>query len=420
MQASSLLSTKGISLDSRTLGYAALSVTLAFSGFVYVEPSPFDLGIIALAGLYLLGGLVIPVTIVPMIVMLSGFILGGYIAAPFTEFFRDTIHHMNITTYLSVAAIFIACIVSRESDRAFRAIFNGYMVAAVVAAIAGIIGYLAINDATFELFTKYGRARGTFKDPNVFAPFLIAPALFCLYRMFTSPALKTIPYLSVFACLSLAILLSLSRGAIGHLLASSLLMIIILLIVAPSPRFRGRLILWSVIIAITAPLAIAVALNIEGLSDAFANRFQLIQPYDSGGFGRFDGHHLALDYVLSAPLGIGFRAFATVWGADVHNVYLNVFLVSGWLGGFSYLALVITTCFRALQIAFIRGPMQYAGVILAATFLPLALLGMIIDTDHWRHFFVLLGLIWGISVSSGQTEPSQPIRAQEPSGPTSG
>ena len=379
-------------------------VTLAFSGFVYVEPSPFDLGIVALAALYLLGGLVIPVSIVPMIVLLAGFVLGGYITAPFTEFFRETIAHMNITTYLSVAAIFLACVVSREPERAFKIIFSGYMVAAVVAAIAGIVGYFALTEGLFELFTKYGRARGTFKDPNVFAPFLIAPALLCLYRMFTSPALKTIPYLTAFVCLILGILFSLSRGALGHLILSSLLMVVILLIVAPNPRFRGRLILWSVITGIAATLAIAVALNMEGVATAFENRFRLIQPYDAGGFGRFDGQILALDYVLSAPLGIGYMAFSTIWGADVHNVYLNVFLGSGWIGGFSYLALVITTGFRVLQIAFVRGPMQYAGIILAATFLPLALLGMIIDTDHWRHFFILTALIWGIGVQPKDAE----------------
>ena len=26
--------------------------------------------------------------------------------------------------------------------------------------------------------------------------------------------------------------------------------------------------------------------------------------------------------------------------------------------------------------------------------------GLIVDTDHWRHFFLLLGLIWGLSVAT--------------------
>ncbi len=26
--------------------------------------------------------------------------------------------------------------------------------------------------------------------------------------------------------------------------------------------------------------------------------------------------------------------------------------------------------------------------------------GMIVDTDHWRHFFLLLGLIWGLDAAT--------------------
>jgi hypothetical protein len=26
--------------------------------------------------------------------------------------------------------------------------------------------------------------------------------------------------------------------------------------------------------------------------------------------------------------------------------------------------------------------------------------GFVIDTDHWRHFFLLLGMIWGLSIAT--------------------
>jgi hypothetical protein len=26
--------------------------------------------------------------------------------------------------------------------------------------------------------------------------------------------------------------------------------------------------------------------------------------------------------------------------------------------------------------------------------------GFVIDTDHWRHFFLLLGLIWGLAAAT--------------------
>ncbi|MGA8820001.1 MAG: O-antigen ligase domain-containing protein, partial [Xanthobacteraceae bacterium] len=26
--------------------------------------------------------------------------------------------------------------------------------------------------------------------------------------------------------------------------------------------------------------------------------------------------------------------------------------------------------------------------------------GFVVDTDHWRHFFLLLGLVWGLTVAT--------------------
>jgi len=32
-----------------------------------------------------------------------------------------------------------------------------------------------------------------------------------------------------------------------------------------------------------------------------------------------------------------------------------------------------------------------------ASFAGLAFEGLVIDTDHWRHFFIIAGIIWGIA-----------------------
>ncbi len=43
-----------------------------------------------------------------------------------------------------------------------------------------------------------------------------------------------------------------------------------------------------------------------------------------------------------------------------------------------------------------------------ATFTVLSLQGIIIDTDHWRHFFLLLGLIWGFIAAISKWSSSSP------------
>jgi len=34
--------------------------------------------------------------------------------------------------------------------------------------------------------------------------------------------------------------------------------------------------------------------------------------------------------------------------------------------------------------------------------------GFVIDTDHWRHFFLLLGIIWGLAAATFR-EARQPV-----------
>ena len=49
-------------------------------------------------------------------------------------------------------------------------------IAALVAGVAALVGYFGLVPGTYDLFTEFGRARGTFKDPNVLGAFLV-PAL---------------------------------------------------------------------------------------------------------------------------------------------------------------------------------------------------------------------------------------------------
>jgi len=49
-----------------------------------------------------------------------------------------------------------------------------------------------------------------------------------------------------------------------------------------------------------------------------------------------------------------------------------------------------------LRHAFVRTATQPVFLVVYACFLAHALEGFIIDLDHWRHFYLLLALIWGL------------------------
>jgi hypothetical protein len=132
----------------------------------------------------------------------------------------------------------------------------------------------------------------------------------------------------------------------------------------------------------------------------FLERAKAIQPYDVGTGGRFGLQQLALTAILENPNGMGPFAFSNMFGGQQHNVYMQGFLVYGWLGGAVYLTIIGVTLLLGLSNVRVPTPWQPYLVAAYATFVGEVGEGIIVDTDHWRHFFLLLGLIWGLSVAN--------------------
>ena len=145
----------------------------------------------------------------------------------------------------------------------------------------------------------------------------------------------------------------------------------------------------------------------------FQERAQLIQSYDVGQGGRFLLQELALGAVLNFPNGMGPFEFARVHGLQQHNVYLQAFLVYGWIGGMAYLLLLLSTIWVAFRTVFVRTPWQPYLITALAAFVGEVLEGFVIDTDHWRHFFLLLGMIWGLAAATlRETQRGQPLHIE--------
>jgi hypothetical protein len=144
-----------------------------------------------------------------------------------------------------------------------------------------------------------------------------------------------------------------------------------------------------------------IAMNSSGsVHDMFVERAKAIQPYDTGPGGRFTLQRIALGVIFDHPNGLGPFEFARIYGLQQHNVYLEGFLVYGWIGGTAYLALVVITLAVGLRGALIPAPWQPYLAAACGVFVGEMVEGMIVDTDHWRHFFLIVGMIWGLSATS--------------------
>jgi hypothetical protein len=162
---------------------------------------------------------------------------------------------------------------------------------------------------------------------------------------------------------------------------------------------RRRILLWAAIVMIIAVIAILLLLSNDDIRDVFFTRATVTQDYDEGPTGRFGNQLRAIPMLLERPNGFGPLRFRLIFDLDTHNAYVNAFASNGWLGGFAFIALVLTTCYVGFRGSFKSSPyLREMQLIWSATFVFL-LQAFQIDIDHWRMFFVVLGAVWGIEAA---------------------
>lgn len=386
-------------------GSVALAILL--SGFVLHEPAPYDIYMVALVGIWALFGLKLSRAAAPMTGLLVLFNIGGLIAMTQMAELADTPLYLAVSVFLAFTAIFYAS-VAETRPGLLRIIFNAYVVAAVATSLLGIAGYFNLFPGA-EMFTRYGRASGVFQDPNVFGPFLVLPAIWLLHGLMTgSPArmmLAALP-LSIIAC---GIFLSFSRGAWGLFAVSVVLMVGLLFLQSNSGRFRLKIVVMTVA-AVTLLIVLAlITLQIPGVADMLSERARLAQDYDSARLGRFARYGIGFMVALEHPLGIGPLVFGKIYGEDTHNIWLKALLDYGWLGFSAYLTLTVWTLAAGFRLLLRNRPWQPYLLCAYVVYVGHIGLGTFIDTDHWRHFYLLVGIIWAIIAleTRYQNQPSQ-------------
>lgn len=371
-----------------------LFVTILMTCVAMIEPSPHDLLMGPLLLVSLATGVKFERITIPLFLLLLLWNVGGLLSLMNIASDAKAIQYAATSIYLSVAAMMFACLLARHTQERVETLASAYIAAAFISAVVGAMGYFNIPRGAFDLFTLYGRADGMFKDPNVYGPYLIWPALFISARMLAMRI--TLRDCFLLCVIAGGLFLSFSRGAWMHFAASAFVMLLLMFVSAPDQRSRTRLIVIAGAGLFLLCALLGVLLSIESVRELFLSRANAINPYDVGQGGRFQLQELAIGQLLELPNGMGPFEFARVFGLQQHNVYLQAFLVYGWIGGVAYILLLLVTLLVGLRSALIRTPWQIATITAFATFVGEVGEGMVIDTDHWRHFFLLLGMVWGL------------------------
>jgi O-antigen ligase len=371
----------------------AVALGILLSGFVIREPAPYEIYMAGLIAVWAPFGLRISRSVAPLLVLLVTFNIGGMIAMTQMGDIASTPLYIAVSLFLAFTAVFFAAVTEAQPGL-YRVIFTSYVIAAVATSTLGVLGYFHAFPGA-EIFTRYERAAGAFQDPNVFGPFLTLPGVYLLHRLMTGSVAKMPLYAVPLLIVVGGIFFSFSRGAWGLFAVSSILLVAGLFLQSNSGMFRLRIVVMSIAVVALFILGVLVILQIPSVADLFTTRAQLVQDYDSARLGRFARYTIGFQMAMEHPLGIGALAFGLIYGEDTHDIWLKALLDYGWLGFASYLTMIVWTVAGGFRILFRDRPWQPYLLCAYVTLLGHIGLGTVIDTDHWRHFYLLIGLIWG-------------------------
>ena len=380
---------------------ALVWLMFASSFYVIVEPAPCDVFFILLLGFFLTSGLTISTVEVPLVLYLLLYNLGGFFS--FLQVSDDSKAMMFVITsfYMAISAIFFAFYIAHDPLRRMAIVKNGFVVAAVIASLMGILGYFNVAGLG-ETFSLNWRAVSGFKDPNVFATYLLFPGVMLVQGFLLGT--QRHKYISMVGLLLIltALFLAFSRGAWISFLVANALLVLFTLLLTPSTGMRRRIIVLTIIGVTTVAVLLVLLLSVAEVRELFLDRFTLVKQYDTGEKGRFGNQLNSIPMLLERPLGFGPTYFRILLGQDPHNVFINAFSSYGWLGGISYLLLIISTIMVGFKAVLMRTPWQNWAIVVFCPLLTTIFQGVQIDTDHWRHFYWMLGLMWGLFAASMQ------------------
>ncbi len=390
----------------------AVALWVFCGSIVITEPSPYELAFLLVLAVSLgAGSFAFRRATLGLLVLWIGFIPFALIAAFQATFTAptDALLFQAVTIFLFFTSYWVANFVAEAPQQRMRIIVMAYVAAGTLSALAGTLGYLHLIPGQ-ELLTLYGRAKALFNDPNVFGPFLVLPAMYALQRVLLGPPRRALWGGVIFMIIAVGVFASFSRGAWAHFAVSAFGVYLMCFGLVAHAREKVRMLVLALLGALVLVVAIGGLLSIPTVQRLFETRAST-QTYDEGETGRFGRQGYAFELALANPLGIGPLEFRNLHiREEPHNSYVNVLHVYGWGGGLVFILFIGTTIWRGVAFVARPSPNRLLLIPLVAVFIPLALEAAIIDVDHWRHFFLVAGLIWGVTAGYRTLKPGEDRR----------
>lgn len=387
-------------LTQSAVALRLLWLLLALSSFVRFEPAPYDIFGGGLFVLFLILGLRIPGGVRAPAFCLCIFMLANIIAGIFAEDPEHTLRTMFIRLYLILSWLFFVCIICENPRRVYEVIWSGYIVAAIITVLVADLVFMKILelpiDESDKIWDYGGRALGLFKDPNVFGPYLIPVALYSFVNTIDRSGLRAFVMSALFILFGVGILIAFSRGAWLNLGVSFLVWGALRVYTGRGLAQYVKTFAQTGVLLGIASLTVIWAISIDQVGESFEQRARLNLYYDDS---RFTHQAELLEAALVTPIGVGPHGTGIV-GTKVkifapHNVFLHVLIESGWIGAVAFYVFLAMTLWRGWQFCVQPTAIQDVYIIVFACTVGLLTQSLFIDSTHWRHMYLLFGMLWG-------------------------
>ena len=154
----------------------------------------------------------------------------------------------------------------------------------------------------------------------------------------------------------------------------------------------GRRTVYFLALFVLIGATVAYAVTLPQVREVIDYRTRL-QDYDED---RFATWAKAFELGMEYPLGVGPGQSYLILDYAPHNQYLRVFSENGVIGFLSLVTFISLTLYRAFVLSHraSNGRQRPIFALVAAAILGTLLNSLVIDTLHWRHFWLLLALGW--------------------------
>ncbi|MGU3359922.1 O-antigen ligase family protein [Methylobacterium sp. M6A4_1b] len=369
-----------------------------FACFAFSDTSPYDVVAIPTIVLWLCLGLRLYRGMVPLLWLLILYVGSITVALlPYVDQPLPVTWTIQLA-YLAITGVFFAMLFSDDTQARMELALKTFVASCLLSSAFGILGYFGFIP-TEDLFYKYGRASGTFQDPNVFGSFLTLGALYLMHGLLLGTSRRPIFASAILMVIVAGIFLSFSRGSWAGTLIAVFVMVASVYATTPSARLRRRIVTLTVLAVVATAVAIVGLLSIGDTAEMFSKRAAVTQDYDTGENGRFGNQMRGLGMLVDEPFGMGPLRWRLIFALEPHNTFIGSFANGGWLAGVTFIGLVLTTSVVGFRLMRRDTPYRRHAQIVFPALLMFFLQAFQIDIEKWRHVYMMLGMIWGLEAA---------------------